>query len=461
MASVLPPRDYETHLKAGLYHQAYRALDSDASVLMLEDGQVLIASYVDDLLVLARSEEAWGRALSGTQKAVRVKPPERLTAKTPLDFLGLQIAEGRNYLTYDTMRQLRKATDGWSGVPETRSSGSGYTPLRRRVDPEPKNAGVRYGLKLPFRTVTGTAGYHAVATRPDFSWPTSQLSRVNANPGAAHETAVTEFVNYMRWTNAKVRVLKDSGSNAPFAVRFFSDSDWAGSPCGASHSGFLTGIDAPACRLPLPGSANRDLTLSPITAMPSGQQLNLVSWGSARQAGLPALSSCEAELHALTTAAKESLYIRGFLAETRKFHGRTVLPVLGHCDNLSATATLTKANPSRARHINTRRGWVKRATQFRLLAMSHVPTKCNPADFLTKPTLLPQTRESLSCVGVEVKQNRPEKQALAADRRPGAPDKIWEAVEATRSYISALWEPARRKPSRPERRRRRTGYHRV
>ena len=136
----------------------------------------------------------------------------------------------------------------------------------------------------------------------------------------------------------------------PTDLRGFSDSDWA---VQHSTSGWLIQWKK-AC----------------------------ISWGSQKQRTI-ALSSCEAEIVALSEAAKDTLYFRKVLEE------------LGTpSKSATALATDNKAardlayNPEhhkRTKHVERRHFFIRECVEDMKIAVPLVKTTDNLADFFTKP----------------------------------------------------------------------------
>lgn len=107
--------------------------------------------------------------------------------------------------------------------------------------------------------------------------------------------------------------------------------------------------------------------------------LNLM--GSQKQK-VVALSSCEAEYMAATTAACQSIWLRGLLKEiTRQLVGPMVL----YIDNRSAIELMK--NPvldGRNKHIDVRFHFIRECIERGELVVKHVSTQEQRADILTK-----------------------------------------------------------------------------
>ena len=108
-----------------------------------------------------------------------------------------------------------------------------------------------------------------------------------------------------------------------------------------------------------------------------------ISWGSRKQKCV-ALSSCEAEIYALSEAAKDVIYLRKFVSgvDSSQIDGPTLL----HTDSQSARNV--SYNPElhdRMKHVARRHFYVRDMVEALEIEVPFVRTADNIADFFTKP----------------------------------------------------------------------------
>jgi hypothetical protein len=110
----------------------------------------------------------------------------------------------------------------------------------------------------------------------------------------------------------------------------------------------------------------------------------VVTWGSKKQQSI-ALSSCEAEVMALSEACKDGVYLDTFLDELQlKVEGDAPPVVYG--DNRGANdLAYNSEHHQRTKHIDRRYFWVRELVENMKLSVAYVNTVDNLADFLTKP----------------------------------------------------------------------------
>jgi hypothetical protein len=107
-----------------------------------------------------------------------------------------------------------------------------------------------------------------------------------------------------------------------------------------------------------------------------------VSWGSTKQSSV-ALSSCEAEIMALSEAAKEAVHLRGLLSE---LGDDAIVPTSLATDNTAARdIAYNPEHHKRVKHIERRHFYVRECVENMQLVVPYVNTLDNMADFFTKP----------------------------------------------------------------------------
>jgi ribonuclease HI len=107
-----------------------------------------------------------------------------------------------------------------------------------------------------------------------------------------------------------------------------------------------------------------------------------LSWGSRKQKSI-ALSSCEAEIIALSEGAKDVVYYRKLVDG---LDAREPSPTLLYTDSQSARdVSYNPEHHDRMKHVQRRHFFVRDMVESFELEVPFVPTKENIADFFTKP----------------------------------------------------------------------------
>jgi len=208
--------------------------------------------------------------------------------------------------------------------------------------------GVQYPeLITPFQQRCGSYLYLVTATRPDIAYPVCHLCRAMSCPTPELMAEFDRLAAYLHF-NADFGLTFDSH---PHPLECFADASWE---TRFSTSGWLV--------------------------MWQGAS---VSWGSAKQ-NCVALSSCEAEIVALSECAKDAIYYRKKLMgiDPNYVPG----PTSASTDNKGAHDL--SYNPEfhkRVKHIKRRHFYVRDVVEDHELVVPLIKTDDNPADFLTKP----------------------------------------------------------------------------
>jgi hypothetical protein len=96
-----------------------------------------------------------------------------------------------------------------------------------------------------------------------------------------------------------------------------------------------------------------------------------------------ALSSCEAEIVAASEAAKEAVYLRGFLRELGEHDDS---PIEVRMDNKAARdLAYNPEHHEKTKHIDRRHFFVREQVEEGTIVVPYVNTHDNIADFFTKP----------------------------------------------------------------------------
>ena len=212
---------------------------------------------------------------------------------------------------------------------------------------------------IPYQRAVGSLMYAATSTRPDISFSVATLSQFMRNPGSTHWEAAKRVLRYLKGTSDYGITLgtTDGGLEA------YVDADWASQAHRHSMSGYVVLLNG-----------------------------GPVAW-SARKQPLIALSTAEAEYIALTTVAREVLYLQLLVGE---LYEPVTLPTPVYCDNQAAIALASNNKfHSRTKHIDLRYHFVRDHVKNGTFGLHYCPTDDNVADAFTKA--LPRPRLQKLC----------------------------------------------------------------
>lgn len=219
-----------------------------------------------------------------------------------------------------------------------------------------------------YRRVVGSLRY-LTHTRPDICYAVGIVSRFLERPTTMHHQAVKQILRYLRGTeDYGLEYVSDQGEEGQLIG--FTDSNLAGDIVDRRSTG----------------------------GMAYYLNHNLITWGSQKQKSV-ALSSCEAEFMAATTAACQGLWLRSLLSELAD---QELKPVTLLVDNKSAIALMK--NPvfhGRSKHIDTRYHFIRECVERRQIQVEYVCTGEQRADILTKALPRNKFAEMRELLGVK------------------------------------------------------------
>lgn len=218
----------------------------------------------------------------------------------------------------------------------------------------PNNALDKPVDQLQYMSMVGTALYAITSTRIDVAHAVQRrASRVKA-PTNRDMIAMKRILRYLSGTRALG--LKFGGSNnlVDVTTEAFSDADWGSDKADRkSISGWIVKLNG-----------------SPI------------AWSAKKQSTV-ALSTCEAELYALSEVVKEVLWLQGMLKELSLTF---VAPTSVYCDN-SSTVSISKTGikTEKTKHIDIRHNFITDTETSGAIKTQWISTNDQQADILTKP----------------------------------------------------------------------------
>ncbi|KAM4061197.1 Integrase, catalytic core [Hirsutella rhossiliensis] len=205
-----------------------------------------------------------------------------------------------------------------------------------------------------YLSLIGSILHPAIHTRPDGAFPVGKLAQFSHNPGPKHRREARRCLAYLYHT--RDRCICFSVKEAERRFLCASDSSFADNPeTRKSSQGYVF--------LFLGGP---------------------VDWKATKQATVTT-SSTEAELLALSSAAKEQMQFSRLIKELDiKVEGTNEL----WCDNLQTIRLLTELSAklkTNLKHIDIHRHWLRQEVQEERLQITWIKSTENPADGMTKP----------------------------------------------------------------------------
>jgi hypothetical protein len=312
--------------------------------------QAMVIVYVDDILV-------GGSTATVKKVANQLKATFQMTQNDPDHFLGIRVERDKSNNIKLTQDAYTKRLLNNFNMTNAKPATTPATSARLTKDDCPKTLAEREEMsKVPYRQCIGALMYLAIHTRPDIAFAVNQASRFLQNPGKVHWTAVKHILAYLKGTPNHGLIFTSNSGSAP-VIEGFSDADWATDKDDRrSYSGYAFFLFG-----------------------------NIISWRSKKQPTV-ALSTCEAELIALTLCMKEALFLRGILLELQLLSPKDA--VLLHEDNQGALAIATddsRSRSERTKHIDIKYFRVQEEVQEGHIEIDYCTTNAMVADMFTKP----------------------------------------------------------------------------
>ena len=197
-------------------------------------------------------------------------------------------------------------------------------------------------LAKPYREIIGALSYVALTTRPEIAFYTSQLARVQANPGEKHWKLAKHVLRYLIATPDHGLTYHREGDG----LQYYVDASWAdvtpNYKTKEDGKRYLTADDD-----------GRRSSYGYIGFYASGP----ISWAARIQKGRRALSSMESELIAAVEASKDVIHIRQVLHDMGL---KQTEPTILFEDNQSTINTVLREGiTSRTKHIEVKWFWLR------------------------------------------------------------------------------------------------------
>lgn len=326
---------------------------------MMKNG-IIIFFYVDDIVLAYKK----GKEHEAKQISNRLKQKYQLTGGNPLQwFLGIEVTRDRtrrliwlSQTAYiDKIANLCEGPDRKQNSP---MSGPELLPYGGRASiPSIR----RYQRKI------GSILYAAVITRPDIAFAASRLARFNMNPSNEHHLAADRVLQYLRQTRC---VGLQLGGGDEFLVA--SDASFADN------------------------AIDRKSSQAYVMQLFGGT----IGWRANKQDTVTT-STTEAELLALSQAAKESMFVDRLLRELDIRLGTNTIRL--QCDNQQTIKAINKEVgllQTKLRHVNIHNHWLRQEVQRRHISVEYVPSSEMMADGLTKALPAQQLKASAERLGL-------------------------------------------------------------
>ena len=348
-------------LFAWLVEQGFAPLDdSDPCVFTrtCADGEIVtIGVYVDNLqIVHSVPLNASGVGPAGcyyNEFVAALKKAWDVVDEGPMeDLLGIEVEHlSGGAIKFHQRKYIEKVVSRFSpkgALPHVQKNSLPYSHafMERMVDALSRDVGEFPELVRAFQERIGCLMYAATSTRPDIAFAVHQLCKCLQKPTPALLQETDHLFSYLaRHADVGLTYSKPAARLAGYA-----DASWE---VAHSTSGWVVLWQSAA-----------------------------LSWGSRKQKSI-ALSSCEAEIIALSEAAKDVVYLRKFVSGLGEAEpGPTQLST----DSQSARdVSYSPEHHDRMKHVLRRHFYIRDMVESFEIEVPFVRTDDNIADFFTKP----------------------------------------------------------------------------
>ena len=335
------------------------SLPADHSVFVNKERMLIVALYVDDLLLFTSTVKEMQPLKQALSKAFEMK--DLGEAKF---ILGISIVRDRRTktITIDQEHYIRDMLKEY-GLDKGRMVA---TPAEGYLNLTTREAGEEATDINLYQRILGKLNWLVRACRPDIAFVVQKLSQFAHNPGAKHLGGAQRLLRYL-------------GCTQGYGIRYTGSS--AQSLCGYADSDYAS-------------DQSRKSTMGYTFILANGA----ITWSSKMQRSI-STSTTEAEYHALAYAGKEAAWIWSLLQQlTQQPHGPTVL----YGDNQGAIALV--GNPefhARTKHIDVAAHYIRELAEDQKVKVQYIPTDQMLADCLTKPLKVVQHQQLVKGMGLQ------------------------------------------------------------
>jgi hypothetical protein len=338
--------------------EGFKMCISDNCVFIKDDGKVMLLIYVDDMIISSLNPA------DGADLLARIKSKFEIGEEGKLDwYIGMAVDDRGDSIKLSQAHYVIKAVEKYNYDVKVVAE----SPMKESYAIEKKPDDELY-LEEDIRSKIGTLMYNTVCVRPDIMFAVNYLARFTVHPSAEVCRAVDRVFAYLNGT-PDYGITITRGKDLELIV--YTDADLAG---GGNDMKSVTGV----------------------VVYLGG---NLICWYSSKQSTI-AQSSCESEILAMNFAAKEIVWLRGFLEE---MHVKQDKPTRLLGDNQSAiNLAYNPVFHKRTKHVMIKISYLLECVQNDLIILEFVRTHLNFADVMTKMQKLAHFKIALDTLRIKL-----------------------------------------------------------
>ena len=354
-------RTWNEHIVKGLIARDF--IQSKVDPCLFIKGKVILVLYVDDAAIFSPDKSAIDSVIASLKEDFVLTDEGELK-----DYIGVHIehlSDGQILLSQprmiDRCLQMLNIPLDSDSVKTHDTPADSTKVLHRDSEGPPRKKTFHY------RSIIGALLYLTSMSRPELSFAVHQCARFSQDPKLSHEQAVTRICRYLKATRNQGMILNPDLSKG---FECWVDADWA-------------------------GNWVKEFSHDPSTAYSrTGYMITYagcpIVWASKIQS-LIALSTCESEYIALSTALRDVLSLMNLLKELKQ-HGIPIPFTHPHVkckvfeDNAGAiqVATNPKLRP-RTKYLSVKLHHFVHHVRNKDITIQHISSKEQLADIFTKP----------------------------------------------------------------------------
>lgn len=335
----------------------FTQLKSDCCVYRSSTKQLGMVLYVDDILIIGEKESNINWIKNQLGRLFQMKDMKEIK-----HFLGMDIS--RNF----QKQTLEISQVGYTEKILKRFGMSECNPIGTPLDPNVqwRETADDELTTHPFKELLGCLQYLAITSRPDICAAVSALSKYQAAPSDLHWAGLKRILRYLQGT-IETKIVYEKKRDHHIMLGY-ADADFANDKDNRkSVSGYALVVFG-----------------------------NLVAWSTKRQPTV-SLSSTEAELISLCTAAKEGLWLTNLLNEL------SVANTSFMEDNIPCIRIAEEPRShQRMKHLDLKYLFIRELIAEGKLQLRHISTNDQPADAFTKGLPKLQHRKLMNLLNVRI-----------------------------------------------------------
>ena len=365
-----------------LHKLGFHSCTAMPSVLKHNTRKMAINVHVDDELIAAENKEDVEWLVKELEKHYK------LQAEGPFPIEALGSNEELNYLKKVYVfkedgiyvKPNRKFTETLVHLYHLQERKEKQVPEHSLLTQPDTSADLDDQRQSAFRTALGTAMYMS-HERWDIQYCVKSLASFMRNPTEHAERCLIQLLLYLKGTAdlsfrmlytpvgsrmaTKLNHVLDLEPDEDHVMEVFCDSDWAGGPARKSTTSVMILLNS----------------------------LPILSYSRTQKA--VSLSSCEAEVLALTSGSSEALLLK----EVWQFMTGQKVTLEARSDSSSGRQWLQRSGLGRLKHIDVRLCWLQEAIRGQVLRALPISTQVNIANLNTKKLTASRRRFLLSFLG--------------------------------------------------------------